>query len=160
MKKPRGIVTPWSGREEEKKEVPLDEHLMTVARAGTMLLRFSGRVYTLKVKLKVKLPDAESQLAAKIVLGECVERLRAVSGFAAVLKVQSLGFRENDVPSGAMQLTLGNTTLYAAASTTDEDTAVKMAIDRLALALTHARHTLQGVAAVLDAHGVEISRAA
>lgn len=122
---------------------------------------FEGRGYNLHVTVKRPDPEIGTETIARAILGEAILQIAPPNRRDVVfaeLETQSLYRVEPAGPK--VTLALGELTLYAAASSSDLVLAQKMAVDRLAMALTTLRIKLSGAKAAFDKYGVMVSRRA
>lgn len=158
MKMPKGIVSPWARTEEAGKEQPgppplwkTEEDMVTPDRDT---VRFPGRTRSIHLRpLHGKeAPDVRGRAA----LGRALADLLAkVPESRTVFTKQSLGF----TPPLRVHivLDLGGVPFYAGTSTAEPETARKMAVDRIAHALTECVVRYPKAKDLLDKHFVRIS---
>ncbi len=150
-----GVRNPWV------REAPPPEDPLAGARSGHTRLLFEGRhwMYTIFLPLRPREEVAES--LALQVLGEFLHELSTLcpEEFSNCLKKQQLRLSEAVQGVPCVCLVLGPTRLYAEASSTSPEVASRMAVDRLALALTDMeRRKPTEMASVLRTYGVQWAR--
>ena len=127
-----GVRNPWA------REAPPPEDPLAGARSGRTRMLFEGRywVYTIFLPLRPR-EEVAGDLALQV-LGEFLHELITTcpEEFSSCLKKQQLRLSEAVPGVPCVCLVLGPTQLYAEASSTSPEVASRMAVDRLALALT------------------------
>jgi hypothetical protein len=157
----KGVISPW-GLKRNEAPLTLEERLRPKVRHGHTPVAIQGRQYHLLVRLPIGFKrDATATQhatdAATTVLGEFLVRA-ASKPFFALLAVQKLAFKEEQIIGPRVSFELGPVTLHAAASSHDVKLAQAMAVDRLALALTQARLTIKDFDKIMTEHYLEIVR--
>lgn len=158
----KGIISPWS--KEAQPEVPeptrrreeAPSHEVTGAVPGVtdvIPVRFEGRNYVLMVRCVVPKRANPTPELARAQLGLMLFALFGrVKTARKYLQAQSI---DTEPPLGPkVTLQLGSLTLYARASSMDEELALRMAVDRLAMALLECRGWNPDTKRVLDEYGV------
>ena len=122
---------------------------------------FEGRGYNIHITVKRPDPEIGPEAIARAILGESLLQAAPANRRAdifAELEQQSIYRTEPAGPK--VTLALGDLTLFAAASSSDLVLAQKMAVDRLAMALSTLRLKYSGAKAAFDTYGVAVSRRA
>lgn len=149
----KGIFSPWAKREDNTPPSIFDG-----ARVGTQVVRVVGGLYVFVVTLQVRPKPENAQTMAMAVFGEA---LLAIESNTRVLLEelarQKLSARERLI-GPCVELTLGNYTLFAAASASDPSVAMRMALDRLALALTQTFLKSPEAKSIFANHFIHITR--
>lgn len=155
----KGIHSPWTKKEATKVE---DEPLRAPDSRGDeappLPVRFPGRAYNLEVALvlpkRTKITAEQGQDLGRTVLGLALQELfKKAPPSVGVFTKQGLTSTPPFGPKVTFQL--GTLVLYAKASSMDMDLALKMAVDRIALALTECRVTYPAASKILDDHRVD-----
>lgn len=148
----RGIASPWVERAQEPVN-PLEG-----AKPGTTPVRFVGRHYTFVIALPFVIDETRAQGIASQTFGECLLALNELSGrFVRELLAQRLSL--TDRPLGpCVSFDFGVTPLHASASSSSEDLARAMALDRLATALSVLLATEKETRDILAAHRLSLLR--
>lgn len=160
-KPPKGILNAWQSRQEAE-PLSFEEQLQAKVRDGKTPVAVQGRQYQLLITLPVAFKKKEdiathAPQAAMHILGEFLARTNSHS-LRHLLHTQKLSFTESDIIGPCVSFQLGAIKLYAAASSSNEELAQAMAIDRLALALTRAKQTIPNITQLMTAHYLEIVR--
>lgn len=154
--KATGVLSPW-GLRKPAEPLSVAEQLRAKVRAGKSAVSVRGQRYSVLVVVPGTFKDpADTQKAGAHMLGEFLTEARA--GLSPHLRRLKLSYLESDLLGPSMPLALGPLTLYAAVSSGNPDLALKMAVDRLATALTYYRHGDPKQAAVMQKYAVEIVR--
>jgi hypothetical protein len=148
----KGIRSPWAPR-----EVPAPS-IFDGAKPGTQPVRISGGAYAIVVMLQVRPKPELVETLGMAVLGEALQALRdATPTFDQELKTQNLHPVDRP-PTPSVALAFGNLTIWAAAGSTNLQTATAMAVDRVALALTRLFQREPDKKKILEDHYVQITR--
>ena len=146
------IRSPWDNRPEDK-PTPF-----TGATKGRSLAEIQGFRYSIDVGLPLRVDAVRAKAIGTRVFGECLLILAKTLGevFATPLRTQSLSLTERPVMGPCVEIFFGETRFYAAASSTNEERAQRLAIDRLAQVLLALRDARAG--AILTEHHVTVLR--
>lgn len=125
------MKSPWAKPEEAEVD-PLEG-----ARPGRTSVVISGNLFDFAVLLPIKLEAARAQGLALAILGDCLLTGLTRPGFQEALAEQKLALASRAQLLGAcIELQLGQVVLHAVASSGNLEVAQRMAIDRIAQALT------------------------
>ena len=141
-KAPKGIVSPWKTERDDETIDPTDT------------VRFPGRMRAVYVHPLHGKADLNQR--GLIALGKgLLDLLSKVPEARACFERQSVGF----VKPAAVHITLdlGGVPFYAVTSTAEPQTARRMAIDRVAFALTEAMSRFPKAKTVLAQHRIEVA---
>ena len=157
QKGPKGIVSPWAPKPEAPKAA-LDLRPIWKSEGDDQaplldLVRFPGRMRTLLIRpLHGK---GEPEAAALAALGKGLAALMmGVPETKEYFAKQSLGFTRPTATH--IVLDLGGVPFYAGTATVDPETARRMAVDRIAHALTESSVKHPKAKQILAAHKIEV----
>lgn len=167
----KGIHSPWkrpAPKEErqdtstapeapKKGDVQFDLEAVPLAKPRRTPVSFRGRAYVLEVGVLARPADEDVLDMGKTQLGVCLsEILAAYRPALGLFKEQSIDVSPMLGPK--VLLELGPLKLYAKASSMDLTMALRMAVDRLTLALVEIRQSSSGAKAILDKYFIQIVR--
>lgn len=156
-KGPRGVVSPWGKRDADRPAAPVPGW-KTESDDDTAIqhdrVRFPGRMRAVNVYPLHGKEDPET--SALISLGKAMgEILATIPESRPVFTKQSLGFVKPTSPH--ITLDLGGVPFYAGTVTAEADTARRMAVDRIAHALTECSARFPKAKTLLAKYRVEVS---
>jgi hypothetical protein len=144
--------------EKDKGFIPEFALPVTVQRRTAI---FEGRGYNIHVAVKRPDPELGLETIARAILGEAIlQSLPANRRGDVFAELEHQSIYRTEPAGPKVTLALGDLTLYAAASSSDLALAQKMAVDRLALALSTLRLKFSGAKAAFDKYEVSMSRRA
>lgn len=151
-----GLHDPWAVTTTPTAQESVRQQFENADLAPHGLIQFSGQSYTLNVRVLLTGPQGPNAQLAEAVLGAALKMLFATHpATRQIFQAQRLS--EKPLQEAAVTLTLGDLTLYAAAGSHDPILAHRMALDRIATALTEAKQRVPGARALLAKFKVDVT---
>jgi hypothetical protein len=156
----KGIISPWAKAPEikpEEQEIAAPESRLD--EAPPLPVRFPGQGYNIQVGIvlpkKVRITPEQGEKFGKIVLGAAIKELfQKAPGARQVFLKQEIYTQPPLGPKVTVELG-EHITLYAKASSSDLDLAVKMTVDRIVYALMECRTTFKVTNQILKDYRVD-----
>lgn len=151
-----GLLDPWAVTDAPVAQESVRQQFENADLAPHGLIQFSGQSYVLNVRVLLTGPLGPNTQLAEAILGAALKML-FVAHPATRQIFQAQRISEKPLQEAAITLNLGELTLYAAAGSRDATLAHRMALDRIATALTETKQRVPGARALLAKFKVDVT---
>lgn len=151
-----GLLDPWAEPEKPAEQPSSRQQYENPDLAPHGLVQFSGQSYVLNIHVLLTGPNGPSAKIAEAVLGAAIRiLLDQFPASRSILQGQRLFLKPPQ--DASVPLVLGDFTLYASAGSREPELAHRMALDRIAMALTEAKQRVPGVRQLLGKFKIDIT---